>query len=192
MYVEPTLITMSTSPMIFFTSQTLVSTSYRWNQLSVIHENHMLSPRRTFQKFTTNTRFSPRKCLSVRKKEMDLPSTITCLTSQKDLAFKREFLAAAQELNILLSHHGASSSLATSLSVMKNIAWETSGMESQNQRRNANLKRVIATRSRNVRTAGRNSTAVAVAQPMRFTQPVLLRELMTSVVISSARESNVR
>ena len=191
MYVEPIPTTMSTSPMTFFTSQTLVSTNSRWNRSSVIHGNHMRSLRRTSLRFTTSTRFSPRKCSNARKKAMALPSTITCLTSQKALAFKREFPAAAQEPNISLSHHGASSSLAISSSGMKNTAWETSGMESQNQRHNANLKRTTATRNRNARTAGRNSTAVAVALPTRCTQPAPSMEPTTLVVTSSARESNV-
>ena len=192
MSAEPIPITMLTSLMISSTSQTLVSTSSRWNRSSVIHVNRMRSPRRTSRRFTISTKFSPRKCSSAGKTVMLLPSIITCLTSQKALASKREFPAAVQVLNISLSHHGASSSLATSSSGMKNTAWETSGMESRNQRHNANLKKATATRSRNARTAGRNCTAAAAALPTRCTQPALSMERMTSAVTSSARELNAR
>ena len=116
MYVELIPKTMSTSPMTFFISQTLVLTNSQWNLSSVIQRNPMHSPRRTFPRYTISMRFLPKKCLSARNKAMALSSTITCLTSQKALVFKREFPAAAQEQNISLSHHGAISSLAISSS----------------------------------------------------------------------------
>lgn len=81
--------------------------------------------------------------------------------------------------------------LVTSSSGMKNTAWETSGMGSHNLSCNVNSKKATATRSRNARTAGLNSTAAVVVLPMHCTRRVPSSEPMTSAVTSSAKESNV-
>lgn len=80
--------------------------------------------------------------------------------------------------------------LVTSSLEMKRTAWGISGMESHNLSCNVNLRRATATRSWNVRTAGRSSTAVVVVLPMRCTRRVLWAEPMISAVTFSERGSN--
>jgi hypothetical protein len=75
---------------------------------------------------------------------------------------------------------------------MKNLAWETSGMELQSPKYKLNLKVATATRRQNARIAGPNFIVAVVAPLTPYMQQVPLTELSNSVAIFFAKESNAR
>lgn len=75
---------------------------------------------------------------------------------------------------------------------MKNLAWETSGMELQSQKYKLNLKVATATPSQNARTAGPNFIVAVVARLTHYMQQAPLTERSNSAAIFFAKESNAR